>query len=361
LTHSSKTVFLHDHSHIERHADALLSAPVLGLDTEFVRERTYWPIPGLLQIGNGATVWLLDPIALADSTSARELIRELLQKPDLTKILHSAGEDFEVLHQLGGTLPRPLFDTQIAAALLGHPLQLRYETLAQELLGLEFPGGLGRNDWTRRPLPEAWIEYACNDVIGLPAMRAELAEQLDRRGRLDWLMEDCERALARFDREEPPVLRVKGATALDDEALERLARLASWRETQARERDLPRGFIAADALLLELARRPETRIVEFARATPPHRVPGAALREEMLELVRAGPVEFERPPELAPLTPEQRARIKALQGWVRKRAEELQLEPAVLASRRDLTRLVQGATSDCLEGWRAEILGGIPL
>ena len=91
--HSSKIVFLQDESHIEHHADALLSAPLLGLDTEFVRERTYWPIPGLLQIGNGETVWLLDPITLADSTLARNLVRDLLLQPGLTKILHSAGEE----------------------------------------------------------------------------------------------------------------------------------------------------------------------------------------------------------------------------------------------------------------------------
>jgi ribonuclease D len=325
--HSTKIVFLQNDSQIEANADSLLAATALGLDTEFVRERTYLPIPGLLQIGNGETVWLLD---------------------------------FEVLQLLGGSLPRPLFDTQIAAALIGQPLQLRYETLAHELLGLEFPGGLGRNDWTRRPLPEAWIEYACNDVIGLPAMRDELSERLDRLGRLDWLAQECERALARFDSQDLPVLRVKGAAGLDDDALERAARLASWREARARERDLPRGFIAGDPLLLELARRPATNIVEFSRATPPHRIPGAALRAEMLDIVQAEPIAFERPPELVPLTPDQRARIKALQGWVRKRAEELQLEPAVLASRRDLTRLVQGADSDCLHGWRGQILAGIP-
>lgn len=359
--HSTKIVFLQNDSQIEAHADALLSASQLGLDTEFVRERTYRPIPGLLQIGNRERVWLLDPIALAESEAARALIRALLERASLTKILHSAGEDFEVLHLLGGALPKPLFDTQIAAALLGHPLQMRYETLANELLGLEFPGGLGRNDWTRRPLPEAWIEYACNDVIGLPDMRDALSEQLDRLGRLSWLVEDCERALGRFGNEDSPVLRVKGATALEDEALERAARLAAWRELRARERDLPRGFIAADPLLLELARRPTTNIVEFSRATPPHRVPGAALRAEMLEIVRAAPVEFERPPELVPLSPDQRARIKALQGWVRKRADEQQLEAAVLASRRDLTRLVQGADSDCLKGWRGQVLAGLPL
>ena len=359
--HSSKIVFLQDESHIERHADALLSAPLLGLDTEFVRERTYWPIPGLLQIGNGETVWLLDPITLADSSLARNLVRDLLLQPGLTKILHSAGEDFEVLQRLGGALPRPLFDTQIAAALIGHPLQMRYETLAEELLGLEFPGGLGRNDWTRRPLPEPWIEYACNDVIGLPAMFDALTEGLERLERLDWLAQDCERAMARFGSEEPPVLRIKGAAALDDDSLERAARLAIWREARARERDLPRGFIAGDALLLELARRPATNIVEFSRTTPPHRIPGAALRAEMLDIVRADPTEFKRPSELVPLTPDQRARIKALQGWVRRRAEELRLEPAVLASRRDLTRLVQGAESDCLRGWRGQILAGIPL
>lgn len=357
----TRITLLHTDSQIEAHAESLLAARALGLDTEFVRERTYHPVPGLLQFSDGDQVWLLDPIALRESHPARELLHSILERSDTAKILHGAGEDLEVLHRVAGTLPRPLFDTQVAAALLGHPLQTRYETLAGELLGVEFPGGLGRNDWTRRPLPADWIEYACNDVIALPAMRELLAERLDRLGRLEWLMQDCERMLERFTQSDPPILRVKGAAGLNDEALARAAAMAEWREQRARERDLPRGFIASDALLLELARQAQTNIVEFCRATPPHRVPDAGLREELLEIARRPPQPFQRPPELEPIGPKQRARIKKLQAWVGERAAELGIEPAVLASRRDLTRLVQNANSDCLRGWRGEVLAGLPL
>ena len=357
----TRITLLQSDSQIEERAEALESATALGLDTEFVRERTYYPVPGLLQFSDGEQVWLLDPVALKGSQPARSLLRSILQGSDTVKILHGVGEDLEVLHLLSDCLPTPLFDTQIAAALLGHPLQLRYETLAGELLGVEFPGGLGRNDWTRRPLPQDWIEYACNDVIALPAMREVLSERLERLGRLDWLRQDCQRIVERFSQDDPPILRVKGAAGLDDESLARAAALARWREDRARERDLPRGFIASDALVLELARRPNTNIVEFCRSTPPHRVPGAGLREELLAIAGADPEPLPRPCELEPLTPEQRKTIKALQAWVGERAAELGVEPAVLASRRALTRCVQSGTFEGFDGWRSEVLAGMPV
>jgi len=338
-----------DSDHIERHAERITQAPALGLDTEFVRERTWYPRPGLLQICDGHEVWLIDPIALADDPRFAHWLAGLLAGPQ-TKILHSAGEDFEVFDLLAGRKPWPLFDTQRAAALLGWPLQMRLETLAGELLGIELPGGLGRNDWTRRPLPEAWLRYAADDVTALTAMRDRLSEQLAERGRLDWLIEDCRRMIAHSDDEPPAVVRVKGAAGLDDPVLERLSRLAEWRDHTARASDLPRAFVVRDEALVELARH--------ARVTNEVRVPRRH-RDAIDRVLADPPQEFVRPPELAPLTADQRSRIKALQAEVRTLATALEIEPAVLASRRDLTRLVQGATCNWASGWRAEVLAPV--
>lgn len=353
----TKIHLLSDANHINDVSEKLVGISDLGLDTEFVRERTFFPKPGLIQLSDGESVWLLDPVAPESEPALGEVLGAVLKCESTVKILHSLGEDLEVLDLLTGAMPWPLFDTQRAAAMLGFPLQIRYETLALELMDQEFPGGLGRNDWTRRPLPHDWIEYASHDVIALPDMRALLSERLREAGRLEWLEEDCARALERYRSSDAPVMRVKGAANLDDRELERLNRLAEWREQRARDKNLPRGFIAPDGLLLALARDPSLNIVETARATPPNRVPGAELRREMIAVLGEPEAEFTRPAELVAIDRDQRAEIKALQGKVREAAAEIDVEPALLASRRDLTRLLLTGQTDWLDGWRGEVLG----
>lgn len=354
---ASRVHLLSQDNQVAGAAGRILASPAVGIDTEFVRERTYYPIPGLIQLSDGDQVWLVDPVSLPNDGAGRDLLARLLGAAESTKIMHSIGEDLEVLDLVAGSAPEPLFDTQLAAALLGWPLQVRYEFLARDLLGIEFPGGLGRNDWRRRPLPEAWIEYAANDVIALPRMRAELAERLARADRLDWLDEDCRRALAAAGDDPDPVLRIKGAAGLDDEALERLARLARWREDKARKRDLPRGFVVPDPLLLDLARQRPAGSREFERCCAEHKRSVKRFRDTLLALLAEPPGPFTRPPELRPIDPETRQRVRELQDRVRQAAAELGIEPAVIASKRELTRLVQGAACGWLEGWRTDILG----
>ena len=345
-----------DAAALDAHRDRILATDALGLDTEFVRERTYYPYPGLLQLSDGELVWIVDPVALADDPGFRSMVAELTGSDSITKILHSTGEDLEVIDLLAGqpAAPSPLFDTQRAAALLGWPLQVRYEVLAQDLLGIEFPGGLGRNNWLRRPLPEAWVAYAAHDVIGLPAMHDALIRRLEEVGRMAWLIEDCERIVWRDGGTDSPLARMRGAAGLDDEQLERLDRLVRWRDRQARKRNLPRGFVVRDEALIELV-RPDSEgfeaIVRQARGlSKSDRQPIQTLLEEPAS------GEFSRPAELNPLSAAQRQELKSMQAHVRQVAESLGVEPPLLASRRDLTRLLQGGKCDWLDGWRGELL-----
>jgi len=355
----SKTLLLSESHHISEHADKMMSVDAIGVDTEFVRERTYFPRPGLLQFSDGEQAWLVDPVTLEGTPELENLVAAIMANPQTAKILHSTGEDLEVIDMVGHSEPAPLFDTQRAAALLGWPLQIRYELLAHDLLGVEFPGGLGRNDWCRRPLPDAWIEYAANDVIALPKMREVLSEKLEQAGRLEWLVEDCRRILRRQHLDSDPVLRIKGAATLSDEQLERLARLAQWREDQARRRNIPRGFVIADPVLLQLARQSVTSEQDFDQFEAGRQRVGRRDRLAIVDLLGAAPGEYPRPPELKLLTNEQRARIKEMQGRVKKIAEDLEVEPAVIASKRDLTRKVLGVDCDWLEGWRGQLLDGL--
>lgn len=354
-----ETHLLSEPHHISAHGGRIISADAIGVDTEFVRERTYFPRPGLLQFSDGEQSWLVDPVALKDAAELKELIAAIMNNKTADKILHSTGEDLEIIDMVGGAEPAPLFDTQRAAALLGWPLQIRYELLAKDLLDVDFPGGLGRNDWCRRPLPPAWIEYAANDVIALPGMREKLAEKLEQAGRTAWMLEDCRRILKRQAQAGDPVLRIKGAGRLSDEALDRLATLARWREQQARNRDIPRGFVVSDPGLLALARKDQVREQDFEQLGDARQRIGKRDRATIIALLQAGPANYRRPPELNSLTVEEQARIKELQARVRSVAEELDVEPALIASRRDLTRKVQGVDCEWLDGWRGDLLPDI--
>jgi len=328
----------------------------VGLDTEFVRERTFFPKPGLVQISDSEHVWLIDPVG----RSAFPSLKSTLLDSDVTKILHSVGEDLEVFRILTGALPQPLFDTQIAAAMLGNPLQCRYEHLVEQCFGVRLAGGQARSDWCRRPLAPELLDYAAQDVVWLPRLYEWLGEALEQSGRLAWLEEDCQRLVDRAS-EEPsgqPVLRVKGAGRLSDPELAWLDRFARWREGEARRRDLPRSFVLRDEALLELAARAE-RPAAFERSIGSLPRPVRHRYEaDLKRLLEGGPVEaFQRPPELLQLTPDQRQAVKEAQQIVREQAESMGLEPALIASKRELTRLVRGERPDWLDGWRGELVG----
>jgi ribonuclease D len=287
---------------------------------------------------------------------------QILNNRNIIKILHSVGEDLEIFRIVTGTLPEPLFDTQIAAAMLGMPLQCRYENLVNDCFGVELPGGQARSDWCRRPLAAGLLRYAAQDVIWLPRLQETLGEALEKRHRLSWLEEDCARLIsrARDDQSVRPLLKVKGAGRLDDQQMAWLERLADWRDSEARKRDLPRSFVVKDDSLLELAQqagRPQQVDAALKRLPPPVQRRYQAV---LLDLLSAStPAPLTRPPELMALDNEQRLAIKQAQDAVRQLAESLQLEPAVIASKRELTRLVRGERPDWMDGWRGELLGDL--
>ena len=205
---------------------------VIGIDTEFVRERTYWARPGLLQCSDGHTVWLVDLTALNDFRK----IAQLLENPEIVKVLHSPGEDLEVLYRLCGALPRPLFDTQVAAACLGSPLQMGYEKLLEQELGVALEGGKARSDWLKRPLADDLKAYAAQDVAWLPLLQRRLGEKLQEHERLGWVLEECDAMLA-------------GATVLEVGAMWWIAHVG-WDEVTSWDPDFIYVPLIGAALLL---------------------------------------------------------------------------------------------------------------
>jgi ribonuclease D len=349
---------LSDHASVTALAERLAAAPWIALDTEFLRERTYRPQLCLLQLATPAEAQCVDP--LADVPLAA--LKSVLAAGGAPKILHAARQDLEVLWPLYGAVT-PLFDTQVAAALAGMPAQIGYSELARRLLGIEVEKGQTRTDWSRRPLTEAQLRYAIDDVAHLAALRELLLEQLHKLGRLAWLDEEL-RELARGDRlfvdPEKAHERLRWSSELDPDRARLLQRLAAWRERRAAEKDRPRTWILEDAGLRALAIRAPRTMEQLARIE--ELTPGFVERSGgmLLQLIHDADLPATLPP-LPPRArpdPEVQARVKHLSTIVAKRATELGVAAEVLATRRELESIVRGeSTAEVLSGWRRDVVG----
>lgn len=343
-------------------AALLAAAPAIAVDTEFVRRSTFYPRPGLLQLSAGQGEYLVDLVALPEP----EALRGLFLAATPLKVMHSCSEDLEVLKRLFGAVPGSLFDTQVAAAMLGHPLQTSYQKLVKALLGVDVPKDETQSDWTARPLSVAQLSYAALDVEHLLPVWRLLAEGLAARGRLAWLEEDCARLLRDAAREGVPGEYYRGignAWRLRPAQLQLLAVLARWREVTARDIDKPRAHVVPDAVLVAIAqRRPSTP--QALRSIPDlHPMSLRRHGEALLRLVSAPLAEETLPPLAPPLPRESKAVLASLKDVAAAVAGELGVEVEVLVRRRHLEALVESARSGvpvlpgAFDGWRGALLG----
>lgn len=326
----------------------------ISVDTEFVRINTYRAQLCLVQIGDGQLNACIDPLAIDDLTPMWALMAD----PNILKVLHASGQDFELVVEHTGRTPAPVFDTQIAATLIGLGDQLGYAGLVEKRLGLAVDKSLSRTDWARRPLTQPEIDYAADDVRHLSTLYPALRDEVEARGRLAWLEEDCARLTEPTRYQVLPEnawTRLKGLNRLPNEAQGRAAALAAWRETEAADRNRPRKWIIEDAALYRMAERnPLTLDALAALAVLPDKTlsrHGKAL-VEVLSIANAEPVKEWAAPEFAG---DIKARFKTLQAAVRDVAEALDLPPGFLAPRADIERLTlqgRGADVQALKGWR---------
>ncbi|WGZ94462.1 MAG: ribonuclease D [Candidatus Thiothrix putei] len=224
------------------------------LDTEFIREKTYYPRLCLIQIASADMLACIDPLAISDL----QPFLDWLNQPQRLKVLHAAWQDMEIFHHLGGgNVPTPLFDTQVAAAVLGMGDQLGYARLVEALLGVSLDKSQSRTDWSRRPLTTAQLEYAIDDVRHLRDVYLLLREQLEKLGRMKWLEKPFQKLSdpATYTVDPQTVWeRVKGLQILKPQQLAILRELAAWREQRALQKDIPRRWILSDEILLDMAR-----------------------------------------------------------------------------------------------------------
>ena len=339
-------------------AAIIADQPLIGLDTEFMREKTFHPQLCLVQVATEDTIYCADPL-MSDSDAGHDRIwNQLLQR---SWVVHSARQDIEVIYQTTGQLPAELFDTQVAAALLGYQPQLGYSNLVEELFGEKLAKSHTRADWSRRPLADAEMEYAAEDVEYLLPAYEILSERLDKLGRLAWASEDSADLLdEKLYRNDPSIAidRLKGARNLRGAARSAAVRLAEWRERKALGRNRPRQWIMRDAVLLEIAvARPASKSALAA-------IPGMAERTvqrsagQILSILEEAA--NDRSSYEPPARPDERQKtlLKNMQALVSDQAEELDLATELIAPKKELSSALSGNREQrVFKGWRNDLVG----
>jgi len=346
----------------------LAGSDFVALDTEFMRESTYFPRLCLIQAATPDCCVLIDPLAISNLRA----LWAFLVDPRRLKVLHAARQDLETLsfsiaHTLpdaGPTVPGPLFDTQIAAGLLGHAGQIGYGGLVEARLQHVLTKGHARTDWTRRPLSAEQLSYAADDVRYLVPLYRDLRDALDAAGRTPWAVEE-NAALEdpRLYRTEPADAwrRLKGLERLQPAQRATIKLLAAWREVRAMKSDKPRGWILPDEALREIAERRPQSLAELEQIRSLAEGTLKRQGEELLRLVNEGQAAAATESgSFTPQRPEPRAvaLVSRLMNVVRAEVEKLRIAPELLVTRKDIEQLAYSGLSDHLRrGWRREVIG----
>lgn len=345
----------------------------LALDTEFMRVSTFYPKVGLIQIADDKAITLIDPLPIKDW----QPFSELMLAPDLVKIFHSCSEDLLVFFSFLNILPFPVFDTQIAGALLNEGVSLSYQNLVKKEFDIELPKAETRSDWLQRPLTSEQLDYAALDVAFLYRTWKSQTKALQALDREEWVKEDCARVLQQYECEfteefSEYYLNFKSGWQLGPQQLLALKRLAEWREQRARKRDKPRSWIIKDNALFAMAAAMVSNKSQLAAIED---VSDNFIRYEgemVLDIIRqaaAAPDDECPEPIHRPLTSPQKNRLKNAQEFIEKKAAVLNVPPEILGRKRTLLALLYALQDqhderkestlllpDELRGWRGPIL-----
>jgi len=335
----------------------------VGFDTEFVGERTYFPRLCLVQLGTETAVAAVDPLAVGDLSP----LDDLLFDPSVLKVVHAGWQDLKIVHQRTGRVPSPVFDTQIAAAVLGMPAQAAYASTVREFLGADVKKGHSYSDWGARPLSHSQIAYAQDDVRYLHALHDRMTARLRREGRLSWIEPEMAALSSPAAYETDPETeyrRVKGWASLDRRRLAVLRALIAWREGEARRRDVPRRRVLADESALAIARSRPADEEALRRVRGLEWKVGGSASVAVLAAVREA---LALPEEMLPEAPSPRSRgngeaasVASLLGaLVRSRSRAQRVAPEVLTGSEELERLASGERDGIgvLAGWRYDLVG----
>jgi ribonuclease D len=345
----------------------LRARPFAAVDTEFMRERTYFPVLCLIQAAAEGAEAVIDP--MADGVDLSPFL-EFLADPGVVKVFHAARQDVEIFHLKMGATPAPLFDSQIAAMACGFGDQIGYEPLMRGLLGARIDKGSRFTDWSRRPLSSAQLNYALSDVTHLRDAYPLLIEKLKEDGRAEWIEEEmaalADPALYRADPEKAfERLRLRGVRPNE---IGTIVKLAEWREREAQARDIPRGRVLKDEAIFELARLKPKTTEELARArSVPEGYERSRAGAAILEAIREGAgmkrADLPRIEEDAPRAGAPPDVVDLLRVLLKRQCELYHVAPRLVASGADIEAIAvnDGADVPALSGWRRRIFGELAL
>lgn len=344
---------------LQEFADKIASYEWLVIDTEFVRERHYYSNLCLIQLATEDHMACVDPIACSDLSP----LAPILHDPKITKVLHAVHQDLEIFYQLFGQVPSPIFDTQPAAAVLGLGEQVGYAKLVFELLNVSLDKSQSRTNWAKRPLSSKQLAYAIDDVRYLREIYPIMLERLNDLGRMEWLKADFEYAITASTYEPKPRemwKKIRGRQSLRPPQLAVLRELVAWREDKAIEKNLPRRWIVADDLMIDLARQQpenEDNILQFRSASKKQH---GHYFKDWLACIHTGQ---QIPKEEWPVikiskkpTKAQSLLIDLLLLVVRYEANKHNVSPALIVSRKKLEKMLLEGRTHLSEDWRGALV-----
>ena len=355
-------MLIDDDSQLKAFVKRCCTSPYMAIDTEFLREKTYYARLCLIQVAIEGEVAIIDPFAIKDIT----LLNDALTSPDVVKIFHASSQDIEILYHETGVVPRPVFDTQIAAALLGKSQQASYSSLVSSYCSVNLPKKDSFTDWSQRPLKDSQIRYAADDVVYLPQIYYDMVEVLNEKNRLHWLDEAFEEISSpeKYEiRPEERYRKLRRVNQLNAQQMAAAREFAAWRELKAQKINVPRKWIVSDEQIVEACRREARTIDELFMVRGMRESLRAEDARQAVACIKKGLL---CPKEQLPQVHEKPKNehnvdivVDLMNAVVHLRARENHIAPQTLAPQAELMKLARGHDDECelLKGWRYKVIG----
>lgn len=353
-------MYLSTQEELKAYCDEASTCRVVAVDTEFLREKTYFPRLCLIQVNAGGSIAAIDPILIEDLSP----LAAIFEDPDVVKVFHACSQDLEVLWDGMGCVCRNVFDTQVAAAFLGLRQQIGYGPLVDAYCGVSLPKAEALTDWSQRPLDPEQLVYAEDDVRYLPQIYETMCNKLVDSDRLSWVLPEMDEASdpSRF-RKDPrdAYLRLKRASTLTRRQLAVAREVCAWREETAAARDVPRKWLMSDEVIVEACHRTPTSLPRLRRIRGLEKLSESDARGIIASVQRGldcPPADFPAVIKRLKPSPEKDGALDLMSAVVRVVAEKTGIAPQVIASKDDLNELLSGSRDGRLaQGWRHEVAG----
>lgn len=355
-------MLIDDDSQLKAFVKRCCTSPYMAIDTEFLREKTYYARLCLIQVAIEGEVAIIDPFAIKNIT----LLNDALTSPDVVKIFHASSQDIEILYHETGVVPRPVFDTQVAAALLGKSQQASYSSLVSSYCSVNLPKKDSFTDWSQRPLKDSQIRYAADDVVYLPQIYYDMVEVLNEKNRLHWLDEAFEEisSLEKYEiKPEERYRKLRRVNQLNAQQMAAAREFAAWRELKAQKINVPRKWIVSDEQIVEACRREARTIDELFMVRGMRESLRAEDARQAVACIKKG---LSCPKDQLPQVHEKPKNehnvdivVDLMNAVVHLRARENHIAPQTLAPQAELMKLARGHDDECelLKGWRYKVIG----